>query len=150
MGHLVLGEDAMSRINFTNTMTQQITMKRLLLLIAIVLLGLYAVHGVPQEQEDGPLEERIVRSGETVPAEEDWTLSLHKDGATILRISHTSLEMCLSVGGTHVADKTADGFYCGLNCEKLPEISRIIWCDMVCDTSRCRPADEGNTSSLDD
>ena len=38
-----------------NTMTQKINMKRLLLLIAIVLLGLYAVHGVPQEQEDGLL-----------------------------------------------------------------------------------------------
>jgi len=133
-----------------NTMTEENSMKRLLLLIAIVLLGSYAVHGVPQEQEDDLLEERIVRPGEIVPAEEDWTLSLHKGGATILRISHTSLEMCLSAGGSYVADKTTDGFYCGLNCEKLPAISRIIRCDMVCDTSRCRPANEGNSSSLDD
>ncbi len=59
-----------------NTMTQEINMKRSLLLIAIVLLGLHAVHGVPQEQEDGLLEERIVRPGERVPAEEDWTLNL--------------------------------------------------------------------------
>ncbi len=133
-----------------NTMTEENNLKRLLLLSAIVLLGSYSVHGVPQEQEDGLLEQRIVRPGERVPAEEDWTLSLHKDGATILRISHTSLEMCLSAGGSYVVEKTADGFYCGLNCEKMPEISRFIRCDMVCDTSRCRPANEGNTSSVDD
>ena len=126
-----------------NTMTQRINMKRLLPLIAIVLLGLYAVHGVSQEPEDGLLEERIVRPGEGVPAEEDWTLSLHRDGATILRISHTSLEMCLSAGDSYAADKTADGFYCGLNCEKSTDLSRFIRCDMVCDTSRCRPAYEG-------
>ena len=124
-----------------NMLTQRINMKRLLLLIAIVLLGSCAVPGVPQEQEDGLHEERIVRSGERVPAEEGWTLSLHRDGETILRISHASLEMCLSAGGSYVADKTADGFYCGLNCEKMPDISRFIRCDMVCDTSGCRPAD---------
>ncbi len=133
-----------------NTMTQQINMKRLLLLIAIVLLGLYAAHGVPQEQEDGLLEERIVRPGERVPAEEDWTLSLYRGGGTILRTSHTSLEMCLSAGGSYMADKTADGFYCGLNCEKSTDLSRFIGCKRVCNTSRCRPANEGNTSSLDD
>ena len=133
-----------------NTMTEENSMKRLLLLIAIVLLGSYSVHGVPQEQEDDLLEERIVRSGVRVLAEEHWTLSLHRDGATILRISRSSLEICLSAGGTYVADKTADGFYCGFNCEKSPDLSRFMRCDMVCDTSRCRPANEGNTSSLDD
>ena len=43
-----------------NTMTQEINMKRLLLLIATVLLGLYAVHGVPQEPEDGLASDRVV------------------------------------------------------------------------------------------
>ncbi len=51
----------MSRTIFVSTMTEEIYVKRLLLLIAIVLLGLYAVHGVSQEQEDGLLEEHIVR-----------------------------------------------------------------------------------------
>ncbi len=111
---------------------------------------LAARHGVFQEQQDGLLEERIVRPAERVPADQDWTLSLYKGGAAIVRISHTSLKMCLSAGDSYVADKTADGFYCGLNCEKMPEISRIIWCDIVCDTSRCRPANKGNMSSLDD
>ena len=133
-----------------NTMTNENNMKRLLLLIAIVLLGSCSVHGVPQEQEDDFLEERIVRPEEIVPAEKDWMLSLHRGGATILRILHTSLEICLSAGGSYVADKTADGFYCGFNCEKSPDLSRFMRCDMVCDTSRCRPANEGNTSSLDD
>ncbi len=133
-----------------NTMTEEINMKRLLLLIATVLLGLYAVHGVPQEQEDGLLEERIVRSGERVSTEEDWTLSLYKGGAAIVRISHTSFEMCLSAGGSYVADKTADDFHCALNCETFRGLSRMIRCERVCDTSRCRPANEGNRSSLDD
>ncbi len=117
-----------------NTMTEQINMKRLLLLIATVLLGSYAVPGVPQEQEVGLLEERIIRSGESVPAEEDWTLSLHRDGETILRISHTSLEMCLSAGGSYVADKSATGFDCGLNCEDSTDLSRFIVCKRVCNT----------------
>ena len=134
-----------------NTMTQQFNMKRLLLLISTVLLGLYAVHGVPQEQEDGPLEERIVRSGETVPAKEDWTLSLHKGGAAIVRISHTSFEMCLSAGDSYMADKSADDFHCAHNCEEFRGLTRIIWCERVCDAKReCRPAYKANTSSLDD
>ncbi len=140
----------MSRSTFVNTMTDRITMKRLLLLISIVLLGSYAVHGASQEQEDGLLEERIVRPGERVPAEEDWTLSLYRDGGTILRTSHTSLEMCLSAGGSYMADKTADGFDCGLNCENSTDLSRFIRCKRVCNTSGCRSANEGNTSSLDD
>ncbi len=74
----------MSRSTFMNTMTREIKMKRLLLMIATVLLGLYALRGVPQEQEDGLLEERIVRPGGRVPAEEDWTLSLYRDDETIL------------------------------------------------------------------
>ena len=133
-----------------NTMTQRINTKRLLLLNAIVLLGSCAVPGVPKEPEDGLLEERIVRSGERVPAEEDWTLSLYRRGETILRASRTSLEMCLSAGGSHMADKTADGFYCGLNCENSTDLSRFIRCKRVCNASGCRPANEGNTSSLDD
>ncbi len=148
----------MSRSTFMNMMTQQINMKRLLLLIAIVLLGLYAVHGVPQEQQDGLREARIVRPGGRVPAEEDWTLSLYRGGETILRVQRTSLEMCLSAGGSYMADKTADGFNCGLNCdfncdfncENWTDLSRFIRCERVCDTSRCRPANEGNTRSLDD
>ena len=110
--------------------------------------------GVPQEQEDGLLEERIVRPGGRVPAEEDWTLSLYRDDETILRVQRTSLEMCLSAGGSYMADKTADGFNCGLNCdfncENWTDLSRFIRCERVCNTSRCRPAYEGNTSSLDD
>ena len=121
-------------------------MKRLLLLIAIVLLGLYALHGVSQEQEDGLLEERIVRLGERVPAEEDWTLSLYRGSETILRAQRTSLEMCLSAGGSYIADKIADGFDCGLNCENWTDLSRLIRCKRVCNTSGCRPANEGNTS----
>ncbi len=134
-----------------NTMTEEINIKRLLQLIAIVLLGLYALHAVPQEQEDGLLEERIVRSGEKVPAEEDWTLSLYKGGAAIVRISHTSFEMCLSAGDSYVADKTADDFHCAHNCEEFRGLKRIIWCERVCDAKReCRPAYKANTSSLDD
>ena len=140
----------MSRSTFKNTMTQKINLRRLLLLIAIVLLGFYAVHRVSQEQQDGLLEERIVRPAKRVSADQDWTLSLYKGGAAIVRISHTSLKMCLSAGDSYVADKTADDFHCALDCEEFRGLSRIIWCDMVCDTSRCRPANKGNMSSLDD
>ena len=69
---------------------------------------------------------------------EDWTLSLYRGGGTFLRTNHPTLDICMSAGGSHIADDSAGRFDCGLNCEDSIDLTRAIMCERVCNTGGCR------------
>lgn len=69
---------------------------------------------------------------------EDWTLSLYRDGTTLMRLEYQDLQACQSAGNSYLTDKSIDRFDCGLNCEKSIDLMRGIMCERVCNSGGCR------------
>lgn len=69
-----------------------------------------------------------------------WTLSLYRDGITILRIDYKSKDECLFSGMTYVKENTTDRFDCGYKCSFVDRsnLSSSPICKQVCDKEGCR------------
>ena len=67
-----------------------------------------------------------------------WTLSLYRDGITVLRLRYESVESCMSAGKSYIIDQSASRFDCGLNCEDSIDLTKGIICEKVCNVGGCR------------
>jgi LPXTG-motif cell wall-anchored protein len=69
-----------------------------------------------------------------------WILSLYRNGGTLLRIDYFSKEACLSAGRSYLADGSADRFDCGNGCSSFDgsNLTSTPVCKTICNASGCR------------
>lgn len=69
-----------------------------------------------------------------------WTLSLYKEGSTLMRLDYPSKETCLSAGQVYKNSKTAERFDCGYKCSFTDrnDLKASPICEPICNEVGCK------------